>query len=120
MKNIITFLLASLVFPASAQHFSSSEELQVEAQRARIQIERKKALSIYEGYEARCYQRFAVNDCLRVARNERRDLLADLRRQELSLNSVGARRKGANTIRRLEEKAFLGEHLLEAARPKAA
>lgn len=103
MKNILALVVAAFVFCVNAQNSGSSVEQEFEAQQARIQIERRKVQSVHEVYESQCYQRFAVNDCLRVARNERRDLLADLRRQELSLNSAEAKRKGANTIRRLDK-----------------
>ncbi len=120
MKSIFIGLLVTLVFVTNAQQNSGSDELQLEAQRTRIQGERNKAQSIFEGNEVQCYQRFAVNDCLKDARNLRRDALADLRRQELSLNSAQAKRKGADTIRRLEERSSLGEQQQEAVRLQAA
>ena len=55
--------------------------------------------------EAQCYQLFAVNDCLIAVRRERRELLADLRRQELSINDAQRRRRGAEQLLRSDEKA---------------
>ena len=120
MKTIFIGLLLALGFVANAQQTTSSDELQLEVQRTRIQAERNTAQATFEWKEVQCYQGFAVNDCLLDARALRRDALADLRRQELSLNSSEAKRKGAQSIRRLEEKSSLDQQQQEAARLKAA
>jgi len=54
--------------------------------------------------EARCYQRFAVNDCLLQVRRERRDVMADLRRQELSINDAQRKRSAAEQLLRSDER----------------
>jgi colicin import membrane protein len=77
------------------------------SQRSRIHIERDEVKLVFEGAEALCYQRFAVNDCLRKARVVRREALADLRRQEVSLNAQEAKRKAAIQVSRIEEKSSL-------------
>ncbi len=77
------------------------------AERSRLNEERVRIQSIYEDDSALCYKKFAVNDCLKEARNVRRDLLADLRRQEVSMNAAQARLKGAERISAAEEKASL-------------
>ncbi len=119
MKYLSFCWLATVVFVANAQQSGSSDVLQLEAQRTRIVGERNKAQLTFEENEALCYLRFAVNDCLRGARNLRRDVFADLRRQELSLSSAEAKRKGADSLRRLEERSALVEQRQEAARLKA-
>jgi colicin import membrane protein len=54
--------------------------------------------------EAQCYQRFAVNDCLQEVRRARRDVLADLRRQEMSINDAQRKRRAAEQLIRADEK----------------
>lgn len=77
----------------------------VDAQRARIAAERAKADAQFAQDEEACYARFAVNDCQNEARARRRETLADLRRQEVSLNDEQRKRKGADRIRSIEERA---------------
>ena len=55
-------------------------------ERARIAAERSQAMAGYEQDQADCYQRFAVNDCLREVRQRRRVVVEELRRQEIVLN----------------------------------
>lgn len=120
MKHFTFLLLAIVGLAGNAQQNAGSEMIQLEAQRTRIAGERNRAQLTFDEHETRCYQRFAVNDCLREARNLRRDVLADLRRQELSLSSAEAKRKGAESLRRLEERSSLVEQQQEAARQKAS
>ena len=54
--------------------------------------------------EAQCYQRCAVNDCLQEVRRARRDVLADLRRQEMSINDAQRKRRAAEQLIRADEK----------------
>ena len=54
--------------------------------------------------EKACYQRFAVNDCLRQARTERRAVLDRLRQQELAVNDLDRRRRADERLRQLERK----------------
>jgi colicin import membrane protein len=51
-----------------------------------------------------CYQRFAVNDCLLDSRRARREVMADLRRQEVSLNDAQRKRRAAEQLLRSDEK----------------
>jgi colicin import membrane protein len=76
----------------------------VDAEYARIRAERSQADEKYAEQEVLCYQQFAVNDCLGRARVKRREIAADLRRQELSISANEARRRGAEQISRGEEK----------------
>lgn len=69
-----------------------------DAQRARIEQERSQAQAQFDAAAVSCYQRFAVNDCLREARNIRRDLLADLRKQSLALRDAQARQKAQERL----------------------
>lgn len=78
---------------------------QRQAERMRIASARAAAEARYRDQERACWQRFAVNDCLRDAARERRAMLDRLRDEELVLN---AREREARTTERLhaiEQKA---------------
>ncbi len=72
--------------------------LSYEAQRARVEEQRSQAQAQFDAAAVLCYQRFAVNDCLREARNVRRDVLADLRKQSLALRDAQARQKAQERL----------------------
>lgn len=82
--------------PGSAQH--------LQEERTRIAAQRKDVEARYAGEQAACYKRFAVHDCLQESRVRRREELADLRRQEISLNDAERKKKGAEQVRKVEEK----------------
>jgi colicin import membrane protein len=96
------------------------------AERQRIQQERLGIDQRAPAEDAACYQRFAVNDCLRAARQERRERLADLQRQELGLNRADARARAGEQLlqaeKRLSPQAMLAEaeRLQEAQQSQAA
>lgn len=73
--------------------------------RARIEAERSQAEARYAAEEKACFARFAVNDCQNEARVRRRAVLADLRRQEVSLNDAERRRKSVQKLREIEERS---------------
>ena len=72
--------------------------LSYESQRARVEEQRSQAQAQFDAAAVLCYQKFAVNDCLREARNIRRDLLADLRKQSLALRDAQARQKAQERL----------------------
>ncbi len=78
--------------------------LEVSAERSRIAAERQAVEARFKQDEAACYKKFAVNDCVDALRAVRREKLADLRRQEISLNDAERKRKGAEQLRRMEDK----------------
>lgn len=69
--------------------------------RARIAAEREQLQLRFAQQERACYQRFAVNDCLREARGQQREALAQLRRQEIALNAEARQRREIERVRRL-------------------
>jgi len=73
------------------------EHARIDAERARIEAATARA-------EADCYQRFAVSDCLRRVRGERRDVLSDLRRQEVALNDAARMCRVADQSLRIDER----------------
>lgn len=74
------------------------------AERQRIAAERTGHEAVYQQAERLCYSRFAVSDCLRDARKERRLALDDLRRQELLLNDMERKTKSLEALKRIETK----------------
>lgn len=74
------------------------------AERARVTQSREAAQSRFAADETLCWQRFAVNDCLRQARLQRRAALDQLRQQELALNEIERQRRAEQRLRQLDEK----------------
>jgi colicin import membrane protein len=105
MKTIVLCLLVNLTWAANAQGSPEPVDPLRDGARARIQSQRRQAESQFEKQEIECYQKFAVNDCLRQARAVHRDVMADLRRQELSLNAAEAKRKGSEQIQRIDARS---------------
>jgi hypothetical protein len=57
-------------------------------ERTRIQHEREQVAAEYKEAQADCYQRFAVNTCLRDARRARRVVIDRLRAEEIVLDDA--------------------------------
>jgi colicin import membrane protein len=74
------------------------------AERERINQERQRVSAQHAAAKELCYQKFRVNDCLSEARNTHNNQLADLKRQEISLNDLQRKRRGAEQVRKVEEK----------------
>ena len=99
---LLTVLLAA---GAWAQESAAPTLQQAEAlERERIREFRAAETARFAAEEAQCYQRFAVNDCLQEVRRARRDVLADLRRQEMSINDAQRKRRAAEQLLRADEK----------------
>lgn len=105
--------------PSATQPAPLSDALSPQAERARIQAERELAEARFAKEQVVCYGKFAVNDCVGHARVVRREALADLRRQEVSLNAAEAKRRGAGQLSRIEEKSS-PQAELDAANRRAA
>lgn len=104
MKRLLSLLCLCTLGVAQAQ-LSATYDPEFDArERVRIEAERGQALERYGGEEADCYQRFAVNDCLREVRKRRRVSLEELRRQEIILNDAQRAAMVAEQQRRVEER----------------
>jgi colicin import membrane protein len=115
MKSLLTFLLiATAMMPLRAQTEPADD-----AERTRIAAEREQADTRFVAQEKSCYRKFAVNDCLKAARAQRRERLADLRRQQLSLNDAERRRRSADRVHGLERSAEQREEDSAAERAEA-
>jgi colicin import membrane protein len=115
--------LTVLIFVAmnglvSAQTDASA--VSVAAERSRIVAERARLETGYLLEDAACYRRFAVNNCLEEVNSRRRETTGDLRRQEVLLNEQERKRKGAEQLRRTEEKAVLESQQAETDRRNKA
>ncbi len=91
--------------PVDALNRSPDAETQrIDAQRLAINNKRQQMESEFAAEDVVCYQRFAVNKCLRDVNARRMASTADLRRQDVLLNDQERKRRGADQIRRIEEK----------------
>jgi colicin import membrane protein len=92
-------LLALLPLAALAQ---DAQEIGVE--RERIAAERRRIEAELLADEKACYQKFAVTGCIEEARAKRRQVVSDLRRQEIGLNDLERKQRTAERLRELEDK----------------
>lgn len=99
-----------LVAPASAATLSEGDPAPSAAaahrkvERDRIAREREALNARRQEDEAVCYQRFAVEDCLRGVRAKARAGQDRLRAQEIELNDSERREKAAERLRAIEDK----------------
>lgn len=93
----------------------------MEPDEMRRQIDEQKATleARYEVDRIACYQRFAVNDCLRAAQSNRRLAVDELRQQEVRLNSQQRRARVDAQLASTAEKS-LPEALHQARRDREA
>jgi colicin import membrane protein len=97
------FLLTTLGTAAGAQ--TAAGPANPDAERARIASERARLETGFLTEDAACYKKFFVNSCLDDVNVRRRESLATLRTQEISLNEQERKLKGAEQLRRTEEKS---------------
>ena len=79
--------------------------VQREAERSRIQGERAQVEAAFQAEESACYARFSVSDCISKARRVRREVLENLRRQEVVINEADRKFKALEQIERIKEKS---------------
>jgi alkylhydroperoxidase family enzyme len=78
------------------------QALDAQAERQRIAQERADREAVFLKAERECYSRFAVSDCLRTARKDRRLAMDELRRQELVLNDMDRQTKALEALKRID------------------
>lgn len=88
----------------------------VESERARIEKTRQQLQALFAVEDEACHQKFAVNSCLNEINTKRREAIADLRRQEISLNDDERRKRGAEQVRRVEEKLSVANRQVSSDR----
>jgi len=70
----------------------------------RIEAERSEASDCWAAQEAQCYQRFAVNDCLKQVQTGRSARMAELKRQETALRARERAERGAEQLERIAQR----------------
>lgn len=110
----VVLFLASLCIGAAAQ--TAAVPANPDAERMRIAAERARLESGFLTEDAACYQRFFVNNCLDEINTRRREVFSALRTQEIVLNEQERKLRGAEQIRRIEEKASAENQQQEAER----
>jgi colicin import membrane protein len=102
---------ATAAASAAAQRTVEHERIRREREALRIQRQQD---------ESACYQRFAVEDCLRRVRAGVRDAEARLRLQEIELNDAERKEKAAERLKIIEERQRAAPAPLPAASDGAA
>jgi GAF domain-containing protein len=99
MRALSFWLLAACCAGASGQASKGGVTLE-QLQEVRVSEEAR-----FFVQEQACYERFAVNDCLRQVRTQKRLLMDELRAQEVGLHDVERRKKGADQLELIKEKS---------------
>ncbi len=120
MKHLLSLCCLCLLGVAQAQLPATYDPAFDARERARIDAERAAAQQAYGQEEADCYQRFAVNDCLREVRKRRRVTLEELRRQEIVLNDARRAAAAAEQVRRVEQRSAEREEPVPRGRDDTA
>ena len=93
---------------ALGQHASAGQEAsaasQRDAERAAIEQARRRNAEQRTQAQTKCYQLFAVEDCLRDVRNQWREVESRLRAREVQLNDAERKEKAQQRLRQIEEK----------------
>jgi hypothetical protein len=106
MKHTVLAVLMMLgSLPLWAQSNAAVGNADFEAERSRLAAERAAIEVRFERERAVCYQKFAVEDCLRDSRKRRRTETDHIKRQESAINDIERQRRGAAELQKLDEKA---------------
>jgi colicin import membrane protein len=124
-KTTLLFLLLTCCLLAPAQPVASvatasDDTAQVvrDGERDRINTERARLDAGFTAEDIACYKKFLTNKCLDEVKIRRDAVMADFRRQEISLDQQERKEKGAEQIRKTEEKSS-AEKQQEAADKRA-
>jgi hypothetical protein len=82
----------------------NAQEQSAAMEQAGIEKKRQQLQAGFVLADAACRQKFAVNNCLNGINTKRQEAMADLRRREISLNDDERKKRGAEQVRRVEEK----------------
>ena len=106
MKSVVILLSLASVSASLWAQDDATRNLQLREAEQREWIARTRSAydAQFKQQEIACYQRFAVNDCLLDSRRTQREVMADLRRQEMLLNDVQRKRLAAQQLLRTDEK----------------
>ena len=98
-------LSGGVVVCAQSANVSSPELVVIQAQRTLIAQEKKQVLYQFQTTSKACWQKFAVNDCLALARRQKYQALAPLDQREIQLNAKERELKELDRQQRLTDKA---------------
>lgn len=101
-QAIVCLLLLGATCCLAQAQVAPGEAEAVRQSRERIAADRARIAEVFAEQQRGCYQRFAVNDCLREARRQQREALAVLRREEIAVNAEERRRREAERVKRLQ------------------
>jgi hypothetical protein len=65
---------------------------------------REREAAVFNARQVECYERFAVNDCLRKLQSRHLGVLAEIKRQETLLHDRERAQRGPEQLRRIEQK----------------
>jgi hypothetical protein len=123
-RLLCAILFALLCGPALAQTQAQAQakpdEPAMQAERADIATQRAKAETDYAAERRACYQKFAVNGCLRDASARHRQILAELRRREIALDDAERRQQAGERQAELQQKAADAGRKRSEAEPAGA
>ncbi|MFM8823780.1 MAG: hypothetical protein ACKOD8_10665 [Limnohabitans sp.] len=107
LQHLMGTLALSGGFAVCAQsvHLTAPELLDIQAQRAVITQEKKQVLDQFQTTSKACWQKFAVNDCLALARRQNYQALGPLDQREIQLNAKERELKELDRQQRLLDKA---------------
>lgn len=119
------FVIASLLFSLGGFAKSQTSPLNrptadIDKQLSVIAAERSRLEAGFLSEDADCYQKFAVNRCLEGVNIRRMSAMSNLRMQEIEFNDEQRKSKGAEQIRKTEEKSSVESAQLEADNQKKA
>lgn len=109
MKKPIFFCALMACLLAYAQTTNDAERLRISHERAALDAG-------FSSEDTACYKRFLVNNCLDEVKVRRRYVMADLRRQEISINDQERKARGAEQVQKTEDKASPEKQQQEADR----
>ncbi len=116
MRIFAVVLFLSLQCVGATAQTASAEPASPDVERTRITGDRARLELGFLAEDAACYQRFFVNSCLDEVNTRRRETLAALRSQEIVLNEQERKLRGAEQIRRIEEKTLAENQQTESER----
>ncbi len=94
---------------------ANAESILIEAQRVVLAEEKKKVFDQFQVNAKACWQKFAVNDCLSNARQQKYQSLRPLDQREIELNTRQRALKENERRQRLTDKTM--DNSLDKARP---
>jgi hypothetical protein len=109
------FCLLSMAQAETSNLTANSETNLIEAQRLVLAEEKKKVFDQFQDNAKACWQRFAVNDCLSNARQQKYQSLRPLDQREVELNTRQRALKESERRQRLTDKTMESSH--DKARP---